>query len=374
MRRNRKLLLSLLAWGFLLSCTQTPEQIVGKRKNSIVLLLAPAEDNRQIGSGFFVEPDKIATNVHVASRTTEIRAKLAGTKKSYSIEGVTAFDLQNDLVILKVAGKGTPLSLSKGWIGEEVFVVGYPGGEYKVTKSKIHSIWNSDKHLQLTAKSVRGNSGGPVLNSKGQVIGVAVGNRGDLGRASSSSVLDTLLKKAEKVEALTEWQKRSPVKAYRHFGDGNYEEPLDAIKKYDRAIELYPRFAQAYHLRGNAKNKLGRYLEAIEDYGKAIELNPDYADAYQHRGVARTFLGESENELGNVEKAQRHYEVAIEDCDKAIELNPDDADAYANRGGARVRLGESEAKLGNAEKAQQYNEAAEADFGKAQELASEVGK
>ena len=242
MKRNGKILLSLLALGFLLSCTQAPKQIVDtqvldqlaeKGKNSTVLLLVPGEDNRPIGSGFFVEPDKIATNIHVVAGEIEIRAKLASTKKSYSIEGVTAFDLQNDLVILKVAGEGTPLTFGKGRIGEEIFVVGYPlGREYEVTRGKIHGIRNSDRQFRLTTKVVSGNSGGPVLNSKGEVIGIAVRSRDDSSEAISSNALEALLGRSTKVEALTEWQKRGPVKAYRHVFDGNYIDDERPPRRY----------------------------------------------------------------------------------------------------------------------------------------------
>ena len=50
-----------------------------------------------------------------------------------------------------------------------------------------------------------------------------------------------------------------------------------AIKDYDKAIELDPNFAPAYHNRGIAKYELKQYSEAIADYDKAIELDPNYA-------------------------------------------------------------------------------------------------
>ncbi len=57
----------------------------------------------------------------------------------------------------------------------------------------------------------------------------------------------------------------------------------EAIKDYDKAIELNPQYAKAYNNRGKAKAKLGRNEEAIKDYDKAIELNPQLAEAYNNR-------------------------------------------------------------------------------------------
>ena len=398
-KRNGKLLLSLLALGFLLSCTQAPKQIVHtqvpkqivhtqvpkqigeKERNSTVLLLVPADDDIPIGSGFFVEPDKIATNIHVIAGKTGIRAKLAGTKQSYSIEGVTVFDLKNDLAILKVTGEGIPLALGNGRIGEAVFGVGYPlEGEYKVTKSIIHSIRESDRLVRMTAKLSPGNSGGPVLNSSGKVIGVAVRARDNSSQAISSNALEALLARSGKAEALTKWQRRKPVQAYKHFAKGNYmnlEQALDAIKKYDKAIELYPSFVEAYSSRGEAKNNLGQYLEAIKDYNTTIEFIPDHAFAHRNRGKAWSNLGRYKAAIKDFNEALKvmpdhaftylnrgfawyrldNYKAAIKDFDKAIKLNPADAFTYNYRGAAWFHLGNYKAAIEDFDKAMGLNPA-----------------
>jgi len=86
---------------------------------------------------------------------------------------------------------------------------------------------------------------------------------------------------------------------------GDYQE---AIKDYNKAIELNPKDAEAYYNRGLAKVKLGDYRGAIEDFNKAIEINPKIAEAYNNRGVAKGDLGD--------------YRGEIEDYNKAIEINP----------------------------------------------------
>ncbi len=103
---------------------------------------------------------------------------------------------------------------------------------------------------------------------------------------------------------------------------GSYEE---AIRDYNKAIELNPNDARAYHNRGYAKSKLGIFDEAIRDYDKAIELTPNATKIYNSRGIAKAKLG--------------RYEEAIKDFEKVIELDPNDAIAYNNRGTAKDKVG-----------------------------------
>ena len=64
---------------------------------------------------------------------------------------------------------------------------------------------------------------------------------------------------------------------------GNYDE---ALKDYDKAIELDPNYTFAYNNRGLAFYKLDKFEEALKDYDKAIELDPSYTFVYNNRGNA----------------------------------------------------------------------------------------
>ena len=149
MKHIGKCLLTSLTFGILLSCTGTPKQISQKAlppskvalvvKDSATVHLITENIDRKIplgddyliqrrkelGSGFFVEHDKIVTNIHCVAGVTKLRAKLVGTETFYDLEGVLASDVKNDLVILKVSGKGAkPLSLSDSndfQVGESVY-------------------------------------------------------------------------------------------------------------------------------------------------------------------------------------------------------------------------------------------------------------
>ena len=102
---------------------------------------------------------------------------------------------------------------------------------------------------------------------------------------------------------------------YGFSKQGLYEQ---AIKEYDKAIELNPTIAKTYVNRAAAYLQLGQFQQAIQDSDKAIQLDPAQALGYANRG--RAYL-----ELGQLQQA-------IQDLDKAIELAPTQSGAYYIRG------------------------------------------
>jgi len=102
---------------------------------------------------------------------------------------------------------------------------------------------------------------------------------------------------------------------------GKYEE---AIKNYNKAIELSPGYLEPYDNRSNSNSNLKNYVEAIKDSDKAVALDPKYSEAYLNRGRAKSGLGD--------------YAGAIKDYNKAIKLNPKYEKAYYNRANAKIKL------------------------------------
>ena len=200
MQRQQKLLLSfmigglMLFYGIAVVAALTPQEIYKIAKDSTVhLFLLNAERSvHSTGSGFFVAPNHIATNYHVIEDmlTGEPKlvggVKLVGKEDIYAIEDIVDFDKENDLAIIKVKEvKGTgidvpalPLGDSDAvQIGETIYVAGNPQGlEGTFSDGIISAIRgdSTDKVFQMTAPISQGSSGGPVLNDKGEVIGISV--------------------------------------------------------------------------------------------------------------------------------------------------------------------------------------------------------
>ncbi len=163
-----------------LTYAQTGKSIAQKCMPSVVLLQMEDQYGRPtgVGSGFFVREDIIATCYHVIKGAHRGTVKLVGRDTLMTIVGVVAVDVQRDLALLKVSGKGLPLPIAPGAeVGEEVFALGNPLGlEGSLSQGIVSAVRREGAFAlyQITAPISPGNSGGPVVNSHGQVIGVAM--------------------------------------------------------------------------------------------------------------------------------------------------------------------------------------------------------
>lgn len=378
MRHYTKFLFYFLVLGVFFSLSYAQEiaekptetnLISDKAKESTVRLVGFSKRGSELGlgggTGFFIAPDKIATNFHVAAGVSGLMtAKLSHKETVWLVEGVIAYDIAYDIAILKVTGEGTPLFLGDSdilQIGEPVFLVGFPG-RYTITEGVIERIQKNDKRFRTTAEAYPGNSGSPVLNSKGEVIGIHYGH--DPGN-SPVNVIKALLAGATSTESFTQWRKRNDVRAYVYFEQGKQKyhdgDAKGAINDFNQVIELTPNDAKIYKFRAKSKVKLEDYQAAIEDYNQVIKLNPDDASAYKERAEAKRKL---RNHAGAIEDYNQAIQLnpkdaftyrasadakhksgdnagAIEDYTHAIKLNPEDAEAYKNRGKVKAELGDN---------------------------------
>lgn len=325
-----------------------PNQRIAQIGKAATVILIVNTDDGTIGngSGFFVGRDLIVTSVHVLagihgeSYTWEVRSVNQLTQ--YTLKGVVASDPERDLVILKVEGKATGvLQLGDSdtvKLGEKVIAVGTHGSTDKnalgkTTNGTISRI--TDDLFRVKATLLPGYSGGPVLSSTGEVIGICVegGETKSSGYVIPSNHLKALLKnRSEQEKSLEEWQAEPMIRAYALANRGDAEKVMgsakDAIAAYDAAIRLTPDFAAAYAKRGSAKYNLGDYKGTIKDYDAAIGTGLDYAAVYVNRGVAKRNL--------------RDYKGAIKDYNTAIRLDSENVEAYINRGNVRSDFGDYE--------------------------------
>ncbi|HUE40266.1 MAG TPA: serine protease [Candidatus Binatia bacterium] len=160
----------------------SPSDIALRSFASVVMVTIDDARGRPLGSGsgFVVEKDVVVTNFHVLKGGSGGSVRLVGDRESCKIAGVLASDAAVDLALLSVPHlEAAPLALgdSAGTvIGDKIFVVSNPQdlegtfSEGIVSgKRKLENV----RLLQITAPISSGSSGGPVLDGRARVVGVA---------------------------------------------------------------------------------------------------------------------------------------------------------------------------------------------------------
>ncbi|MFT5239103.1 MAG: serine protease Do [Candidatus Promineifilaceae bacterium] len=165
----------------------TTEKAARTFSPAVILVRSPGG----LGSGFFVNDEGyLITNFHVIrgeKRISVTRFERKGpvlNRIIYDDVEIVATDPFHDLAVLKVTPKNkndifTSVVLSankKATFGESVFVIGNPLGlERSITKGVLSQVarnFSGSLYLQVDASVNPGNSGGPLFNERGQVIGV----------------------------------------------------------------------------------------------------------------------------------------------------------------------------------------------------------
>ena len=366
--------------------TEKLQQIAEKALTDSVVLLVWQKTDEETSepliwpraSGFFVAPNLIATNIHCVTGAPSVFAEIVSTKTKFPVEGVVAFDAENDLVILKVAGEGVPLSLDDSntvQVGETVCVVGHPRAkEGKATQVTISGIQKSGRHLEIKEEFDPGNSGSAILNDSGKVIGVAVTAEtgasvlsgvvpgAHTSQAIPARILAHMLERRTEAEPFAKWQKRPLIRAYTETRKGQTEiqqgKYQEAIACFDAALELNPNLANAYINRAAVNLLSGHHKETIADCDNALRLNPDSVLGYINRATAKSLLGEDEeaiddynavleldpdyaivyNNRATANMSLKRYKEAVADCDSALELDPDLVLSYICRAAAKLEL------------------------------------
>ena len=188
LKRKLPLWLALILLPPLFQAAQAQEvslpELIRRVKPAVVTVITyDAKDEMQMtGSGFFIRPGQVVTNLHVidGARRAEIRT-LDGKGKTYAVSGIVSLDDEADLAVLSVnlpADRARSLEIASGLPeeGEQVFVIGNPlrleGSVSDGIVSAVREVPNLGEIVQITAPISHGNSGSPLFNMKGQVLGV----------------------------------------------------------------------------------------------------------------------------------------------------------------------------------------------------------
>lgn len=190
---NRLTLMATLLVAFVLVACTSVQDTINSKRNSIVLIVAERvdpttkKDSSGIGTGFFIAENQILTNAHVIDGAGKVQIKLEDGELHEA--EVVHVDAVVDLALVKIKdwekfiAKSTYSILTLGDSSvikpmDEVYALGNPWGLlYSVSKGIIsHPIRKNDASpkflIQTDADIYEGNSGGPLLNSDGEVVGI----------------------------------------------------------------------------------------------------------------------------------------------------------------------------------------------------------
>lgn len=149
-----------------------------KQKESVVSILT----GYVMGTGFVIDSEEglIVTSYHVVADAERVAVASYDNEK-YEVEEVIDFSKEKDLVVLKISKIELPAVKIAGLpdqqkIGDEVFSIGHPLGiQNTLSEGIITGFQSMDKveYIQFDAPISVGNSGGPLFNSRGEVIAVS---------------------------------------------------------------------------------------------------------------------------------------------------------------------------------------------------------
>jgi S1-C subfamily serine protease len=171
--------------------TTQQSSAVAQRSRASVLKVraaAPSCSRGLEGTGFVIAPERVMTNAHVVAGSNKVAVE---TAKGQLTATVVLFDPQTDLAILDVPRLSAPVlsfAAKPATTGESAIVLGYPlDGPYTATPARLRSeislrgpnIYNDQTVVRdvytVRAQVRSGNSGGPMIDPDGFVLGVVFG-------------------------------------------------------------------------------------------------------------------------------------------------------------------------------------------------------
>ena len=166
------------------------DPVVAATRPSVLKIRGVAPSCQKVleGSGFVVSPNRVMSNAHVVAGSETVTVEVDGQTYDAS---VVSYDPNADISILDVPGLPSPplqFDMQEAPTGTDAVVMGYPGGgDFTATPARIREIIKLNGpdiyHTTTVTREVytirgtvrQGNSGGPLIDRDGRVLGVVFG-------------------------------------------------------------------------------------------------------------------------------------------------------------------------------------------------------
>lgn len=332
--------------------------VAPKGIDAVVTVAAYDEDGRflRAGSGFFLsEAGSVVTSRHVLFGAASARIK---TSRGAVCPVTHVFAQDREAGLLMVAADAPTIGPAHIAVsprppepGQRVVILGSPLlGSAPATEAVISAITDVPGYgrcAQISAPLSPGASGSPVVNSDGELVGVA--QFGLLASAKRHFAVT-----AERVSDMTreaprtiaqwtadeEGRQRSSAEGQCDLGSLRFvqQDYENALLCFRRAADIRPDDFVAPFYVGASLNKLGRHAEACQALERALALRPGDAETSFALGMTHAFA------LGRLEEGARAFE-------RVVRINPRRADAHCVLGGIYGTLGRYEQSATSLQKA-----------------------
>lgn len=300
----------------------------------------------QQGCGFFADARGDVVTTRQLLRGGARASVRCADGREFEVISVVSEHRDGNLVRLRIApGVARPRAVRFATdtpeVGDHVMVVGgpddLPPGVTAGIVSGVREVPLLGTILQITAFVSPATNGCPVVNQRGEVVGVSLshshrGRQYGFAVPAANLFLPGNAALPAAPVSLAEWSARE---GDTMLGTGEYlyglglrclwaEEFEEALPRFLEVAALSMGNADAWFLAGYCSDALGRFEEAVGYYMRAVALRPDFHQALRA-------LAETHSQL-------RHYRESADVSRRLVALRPEDADAQFQLGDACARL------------------------------------
>ena len=340
MKRQLLILLFYLGNTNLFAQDLTIKQLITKAENAIFTVFAADEQGNTFsqGSGFFISAQGVGiTNYHVLDGAHSGYIKDKNGNK-YKIKSILDYNPNTDLVKFQVENTNLKsfnylhISYRTQVKGEQIINISSPLGlEQTVSTGIISSIRTDEMHgsiLQITAPISHGSSGSPVMDMKGNVVGIATFCR-EGGQSLNFAVNATQISKLSHKRNISVSQMNTnplETKMVKSANDAYFMGDTNkALSLLDNELKTNPSNHLAFYMKGMIEFSIKNVESALSNLIKACEIGKDISFYYKQ-------LGKCYFQLYIYTHDTSYDEYALNAYSKGLQLTTEDAELFYHIG------------------------------------------
>lgn len=315
--------------------TQKADEVFVTVNDAVVVVEAYDFDGTKSsqGSGVIIKDKNILiTNFHIFAGNEKLVIK--HNDKEIKFTEIIGMNIEKDVLILKLEESDFPQikigSTQNLKTGSKVYAIGSPMGmENTITEGLVGGFRTFDdkknniEYIQISASLSPGSSGGAVLNSEGELIGISTMGIKEAQNLNFAIKIEDVLNvdlgeysDKVKLEAINYFFKGKSL-----FEDNKYDE---AIKFYNKFLEKVPKDAICFNFRGLAYMQQKEWEKALKDFNESSRIDPKYLAPVINKA--------------DINYKMQNYDEAVKDYSKIIKQYPDLVGPIYSRGLTYMQL------------------------------------